>query len=133
MKSLIMKSNLLNFAAGKNSSVEFIHSDKHSIYVVRDSSYEIWFQDNEIHREDGPAIIYKNGSVAYCKNGKFHREDGPAVINAHGFVQYWKDGKLSNEDGPAVVYMNGEVEYWIDGVSLTSADKLMSLTDTNLN
>lgn len=32
------------------------------------------------HREDGPAVIYKDGTIHYFKNGKKHRTDGPATI-----------------------------------------------------
>lgn len=39
---------------------------------------------DELHREHGPAITTRDGSVFWCKNGQLHREDGPAVIQAHG-------------------------------------------------
>jgi hypothetical protein len=41
-----------------------------------------------LHREDGPAIEYNNGTKYFYINGLLHREDGPAVIDANG-EQYW--------------------------------------------
>jgi hypothetical protein len=118
--------NIPNFSASilyRNNnkfSLETFPSEAHNIFVMKTSSCEIWFRDYIIHREDGPAIIHKNGSLAYCENGVFHREDGPAIINSHGQVQYWNRGKISNESGPAVIYMNGDVEYWINGTKIDS-------------
>jgi len=31
-----------------------------------------------LHREDGPAVEWYNGSKEWYKNAKLHREDGPA-------------------------------------------------------
>ena len=69
---------------------------------------KMWIINGKLHREDGPAVIYKNGFVrskyrlwmirnnvpileytyhrddatteSWCINGKFHRIGGPAVI-----------------------------------------------------
>ncbi len=42
---------------------------------------ELWCDHNTIHREDGPAITWSDGSETWVRNGVPHREDGPAVIN----------------------------------------------------
>jgi hypothetical protein len=41
------------------------------------------------HRENGPAVVYNDGSVIYYRNGLIHRDDGPAMIVANGEKQYW--------------------------------------------
>ena len=38
-----------------------------------------WYQNGELHREDGPAIERANGTKEWYQNGKLHREDGPAA------------------------------------------------------
>ena len=43
--------------------------------------------DGVVHREDGPAIEWKDGTKSWYLNGQRHREDGPAVE--------WKDGTKS--------------------------------------
>ena len=43
---------------------------------------KFYFKDKQmtiLHREDGPAVEYANGSKYWCINNKFHREDGPAI------------------------------------------------------
>ena len=47
-----------------------------------------WFLNDELHREDGPAIEYPNGEKWWFLNGKYHREDGPAVEWPNG-EKFW--------------------------------------------
>jgi hypothetical protein len=50
--------------------------------------------------EDGEAIRL----ASLLKNGKLHREDGPAVEYADGSKKWYLNGKLHREGGPAVEY-----------------------------
>ena len=45
-------------------------------------------EKGQLHREDGPAREWDNGSKEWCINGKLHREDGPAV-EWHGGDKWW--------------------------------------------
>ena len=47
-----------------------------------------WYLNGKLHREDGPACEYANGTKEWCLNGKWHREDGPAIEYANG-DKYW--------------------------------------------
>ena len=38
-----------------------------------------YYVDHSLHREDGPAVEYKNGNKYWYINGVFYREDGPAL------------------------------------------------------
>jgi len=61
-----------------------------------------WYSDPEceiVHRENGPAVEYANGTKVYYQNCKRHRLDGPAIE-----------------------YDNGDGEYWIDGVQYTKEE-----------
>ena len=40
----------------------------------------IYFSGKEVHRDHGPAIIYKDGSQLFYKHRKLHREYGPALM-----------------------------------------------------
>ena len=73
----------------------------------------------DLHREDGPAIIWADGTQVWWINGNHHREDGPAVIYASGTQVWWINGKRHREDGPAVIYANGTQEWWINGDHVT--------------
>ena len=50
-----------------------------------------------IHREDGPAIEWSDGSKEWWLNGEFHREDGPAVEYANGYNEWWLNSKFLSE------------------------------------
>jgi hypothetical protein len=56
-----------------------------------------WFKEGHynsfLHREDGPAIEYFNGSKTWYLNGKLHRLDGPAVEAANGDKYWWINGQ----------------------------------------
>ena len=71
-----------------------------------------WYdENNNLHREDGPAVICTYGSQFWYKHGKQHREDGPAVISTT-YEEWWCNGKLHREDGPAFKYHSNIVEKW---------------------
>ena len=46
-----------------------------------------------LHREDGPAVEYANGTKFWYLNGKRHREDGPAIVYSDGVKSYHYNGK----------------------------------------
>jgi len=48
-----------------------------------------WLSNGQLHRTDGPAIIWADGTQWWCFNGRRHRTDGPAVISADGTQQWW--------------------------------------------
>ena len=45
--------------------------------------------DNELHRTNGPAIEWPDGTQEWWVDGKRHRSDGPAFISACGTEVLW--------------------------------------------
>ena len=61
---------------------------------------EIFFyynENNEYHREDGPAMEFVNGNKFWYKNDLLHREDGPAREYSSGKKEYWYNDKKYSE------------------------------------
>ncbi len=68
---------------------------------------------NELHREDGPAVIEYDAEgklkrETYYSNGSIHSEDGPALIdyyenNGVKREAYYIGGELHAEVGPAII------------------------------
>jgi hypothetical protein len=58
-----------------------------------------------IHREDGPALIQKDGKQYWLQNGKLHRSNGPCVVYPLSIVEpkFFLEGKLYKD----------EEEYWM--------------------
>lgn len=94
--------------------MEIISEEKfHNTEIVNGIKYH--YVDDELHREDGPAIESEDGAYAWCRDGKYHREDGPAIKNIEGTEFWYLNGKLHRENGPAVAYSNGNKFWFRDG------------------
>lgn len=90
-------------------------------FKVLNGGIKIWYINGFIHREDGPAIEYPNGTKKWYKYGMTHREDGPAIEWADGDKYWFNNGKLHREDGPAIQRNeiknpNEKNEWWLDGI-----------------
>lgn len=46
-------------------------------------------ENENYHNDNGPAIVWKDGSSFYYLNGKCHREDGPAAIYVTRQEEHW--------------------------------------------
>jgi hypothetical protein len=51
-----------------------------------------------LHRIDGPAIEYPNGTKRWYQNGLRHRLDGPATDHADGYKEWRQNGQLHRLD-----------------------------------
>lgn len=40
-----------------------------------------WYKNDKLHREDGPAVIYENGSQEWYFNGELHRDNDAPIQN----------------------------------------------------
>ena len=74
---------------------------------------------NQLHCEDGPAIIYSDGTRYWCQNNELHRIDGPAVVYSNGEKRWYQNNKLHRTDGPAIIYSSGTKQFWINGEKLS--------------
>jgi len=89
---------------------------------VTDYSTRWYNESNELHREDGPAMEWADGTKHYYINGQRHREDGPAMETADGEKHYYINGERHRENGPAVEYAYGGKSYYINGKCLTKKE-----------
>lgn len=60
--------------------------------VINSDDEVLFLKEGVIHREDGPAMLYKS-MIAYVKNGHYHRLDGPAIIKSDGVEEYLIEDK----------------------------------------
>lgn len=83
--------------------------------VISDFGTEFWYKDDDLHREDGPAVIVNGGTTKeWWLNGVRHREGGPAFINKVT-TSWWRNGLRHREDGPAIIKYNDYQEWYING------------------
>ena len=76
----------------------------------------------QLHRLDGPAVIWADGTKFWHQNGRRHRTDGPAAIWANGTKEWYQNGQLHRNDGPAIEYSDGVKTWYINGKRLTEAE-----------
>jgi hypothetical protein len=88
--------------------------------VIRADGHQEWWQNDQLHRLDGPAVIGTDGYQAWYQNHQLHRLDGPAVIAADGIRRWYQNHQLHRLDGPAVIWPDGSQEWHINGIDLTN-------------
>ena len=80
-------------------------------YVLDDGSERLEL-DHKLHREDGPALIFPDGTKTWYRHGIIHRDGGPAVEMEHGTKKWFQNGEEHREDGPAIEYGDGRPGKW---------------------
>lgn len=88
-----------------------------------------------LHREDGPARVYKNGQEEWYINGKRHREGGPAFVN-ETFEEWFCEGKRHREDGPAFISKDSDgnelkIGWYLRGEEFKSFNEWLELNPTS--
>ena len=67
----------------------------------------------QLHRLDGPAVEWRNGSKEWWVDGFRHRSDGPSLVYNDGHMEWHLRGMRHREDGPAIIYNDGAMEWFI--------------------
>jgi hypothetical protein len=65
------------------------------IYTVEVDQYhrQHWYQNDKLHRLDGPAVTLADGTQYWYHNGELHRTDGPAIITPQGQECWYQNGE----------------------------------------
>ena len=90
-----------------------------------------WYQNGKLHRIDGPAIEQANGYRAWYQNDKLHRLDGPAIEDADGDCYWYQNDKRHRLDGPAIEDANGYRAWYIEGKKLSEKEFLQRTSTCN--
>jgi hypothetical protein len=72
----------------------------------------------KLHREDGPAVEFADGTKEWYLNGRLHRADGPA-LEGEGVREWYLNNKRHRTDGPAIVWKDGTEFFYISGKNYT--------------
>lgn len=94
---------------------------------IRKGGYgEIWFYASYVvgsfHREDGPAVIFEDGTKKWFFNNNLHRIGGPAVEYCDGKKTWYVEGKLHNEHGPAIITQKDRKRWYLNNEQLTEQE-----------
>ena len=68
--------------------------------VVTDAGTTYWYKGAKctiLHRENGPAVEYADGTKVWYQNDQRHRIDGPAIERADGTKEWHLNGEELTE------------------------------------
>lgn len=68
--------------------------------VITKSGYKMWYQGDGLHRLDGPAVIYPNGTKVWYIND----------ARCHSWHEFQEQSGLSNEEMSLLILKYGEIE-----------------------
>jgi hypothetical protein len=98
--------------------LNFINVEKYkecknyNVFVANFKDCKVYIENKKLHRLDGPAIEYKDGTKVWYYKGRKHRDDGPAYEGNDGDKSWYIHDHLHQENAPAVIYANGDEEWW---------------------
>ena len=104
------------------TNAELYEALKYRVDVDRHGTRMYYNSAGQLHREDGPAVVWCDGTHKWWQNGKLHREDGPAIVRTDGYREWWQNDQRHRIDGPAVEYADGCKEWWVDDVNYTEQE-----------
>ena len=97
-----------------------------------DNGTKEWRLNNgKLHRLDGPAIEWADGTESWFHNGYLHRLDGPAVKDAVGSTVWKRYGKFHRLDGPAIEWTDGTKAWFINGKEYSENEFNKEIWDRN--
>lgn len=87
--------------------------------AVAAPEFTAYLEHGRVHRTDGPARVYPDGTWVWCCKGLVHRDGGPARrLASDGCMEWWQRGQLHRDDGPAVVYPDGLLAWYKHGTNV---------------
>ena len=70
---------------------------KYRIVVDEKGTRRYYNKDNRLHRTNGPAVEYADGTKRWLQNDQYHRIDGPAMEYPTGDNRWFINGKEMTE------------------------------------
>lgn len=64
-------------------------------------------------------LVTHHGDIERYEDGKLHRVNGPAIEYLDGTKYWWLNDDMHRADGPAIIYPSGSVEYVFEGIFLS--------------
>jgi len=102
------------FAAKSNPECKTELDEPQPVRTVDRYGTERWYLNGQLHRTDGPAVVYADGTQEWLINGQLHRPDGPAATQPDGYEAWYLNGQRHRLDGPARTWSDGTQEWWVD-------------------
>ena len=100
-------------------------------FLVDSDGNKFWYnENNQLHREGGPAVEWLNGCSMWYYNGYLHRVDGPAFELPSGSKFWYFRGSYHREDGPAIEYFDRSVKWYLNGNNMSKSKYFFRIRET---
>jgi hypothetical protein len=100
--------------------------DSESTLTIDQLGNNFWKnKEGKLHRLDGPAVEWIDGTRFWYQNGLRHRLDGPAITNKGRYKMWYVHGRHHREDGPAFISINGYREWWLNDLEYDTKEKYL--------
>lgn len=86
-------------------------------HISTDASIKEWYFEGNLHRDDGPATETNTANFWYQHN-EIHRVNRPAVEYADGCMMWYQNDKLHRLDGPAIYRPNERCSWYVDDIRI---------------
>jgi hypothetical protein len=70
--------------------------------------------------------IAEDGTHYWWLNGNIHKEDGPAVVYTDGCMMWYVHGETHRTDGPAIEWEDGENNWYLDNIHYDTFGKWLA-------
>ena len=71
---------------------------KYQVKVSKNGTRRYYNNVGILHRDDGPAVEWSDGTKSWYQNGQCHRTDGPAIEYPTGHKRWFINGRMMTED-----------------------------------
>ena len=95
---------------------------RYRIEVNQHGTRKYYNKAGQLHRINGPAIEYADGTKCWYQNSLIHRTDGPAIEYADGEKWWYQNGLRHRTDGPAITWPEGRKWWYLNDWPLTEAE-----------
>ena len=79
------------------TEAELFDALKYHVEVDQYGTRYYYNSAGQLHRDEGPAVIYTNGNCEWWQSGQLHRRNGPALEHANGTRCWFLYGRIYSE------------------------------------
>lgn len=93
------------------AEAELYEALKYRVEVDHNGTRKYYNDAGQLHRVDGPAVVWRDGSLEWYHNGLRHRDVGPAAEYPDGTRLWYLNGRPHRTNGPTIE-LPGGIKEW---------------------
>ena len=102
-----------------------ISSQNKIFFQDKDGTLRYYNSEGKLHNDNGPAVVFIDGTELYYDNGLINNLKGTAINSVDGSKIYYVKGNLHNEREPSIDELG--TKYWYNNGQLNRGDDLPAI------